>query len=790
MRHKKFLAFAMMLAACTSVARADSPADELAERLKALAPDVLPAEQRDAGRASVRKDQRERLLAANKQSSESWYAVKSRQQWEAFRKPRIDALRKSLGLFPSPPEELNTIITKTLDGDGFTIDNLLFQSRDGLWVTANLYKVAKPAKSMPGILICHSHHRPKEHGELQDMGMTWARAGCYVLVMDQLGHGERRQHPFRTAANYAKSFRASRQDYYFRYDTGIQLHLVGDSLVGWMAWDLMRGVDLLLEQDGIDPERIILLGAVAGGGDPAAVTGAIDDRIAAVVPFNFGGPQPETRYPLPDDAETSFNYAGSGGWESTRNLRLSANDGCLPWVIVGGIAPRRLIFSHEFGWDRQRDPVWRRLQTIYSLYESAENLAYAHGRGELKGRPPAATHCTHIGPPHRVMIHAAFRKWFDIPVTPAEEYSQRLDSNDLLCMTAKASSQAKPQRLFELLPKLVDERLAASRSRRKGSLEERAAPLRASLARVLGIDDWQEEAKLPLVSTTSTKITADVAIEELVVVSEGNTLPAIWLKPNQTGAQDMAVVVGVSQAGKAAFLQQRSHEIAALLAGGVSVCLLDLRETGEVLGDKGRGRNSSSTARSSTEFMLGSTMVGAKLRDLLSVIAHLRQSKGVDGDRIAVWGDSFANTNSVDTNFKVPRAVDGRPLQSEPLGGLLALLVGLYDEQICAVCTNGGLSEFRSVLDSQFVLIPHDVVIPGLMTVCDLPELAAAIAPRPLRLVGLVDGLNRRIAVETAKTIYSPAIAQYRTSGAADSFSIADDSGSLASWFLEQLKSK
>ena len=35
---------------------------------------------------------------------------------------------------------------------------------------------------MPGLLIVHSHHRDKTHGELQDMGMTWARAGCLVLV--------------------------------------------------------------------------------------------------------------------------------------------------------------------------------------------------------------------------------------------------------------------------------------------------------------------------------------------------------------------------------------------------------------------------------------------------------------------------------------------------------------------------------------------------------------------------------------------------------------------------------
>src|SRR5262249_41384024 len=188
----------------------------------------------------------------------------------------------SLGQFPEPPRDLKIRVTKTLEGDGFVIQNLVFESRPGLIVTANLYKPVKAGKAMPGILVCHSHHNPKTQGEMQDMGMTWARQGCLVLMMDQLGHGERRQHPFTHKTKFDGQFRPERQDYYFRYNVALQLHLIGDSLIGWMAWDLMRGVDLLWAQPGIDKKRIILLGAVAGGGDPAAVTAAIDSRISAV----------------------------------------------------------------------------------------------------------------------------------------------------------------------------------------------------------------------------------------------------------------------------------------------------------------------------------------------------------------------------------------------------------------------------------------------------------------------------------------------------------------------------
>jgi len=53
-------------------------------------------------------------------------------------------------------------------GDGFTIANLLYESRPGLWVTANLYQPKPVHRVHAGIIICHSHHNPKTQGELQD----------------------------------------------------------------------------------------------------------------------------------------------------------------------------------------------------------------------------------------------------------------------------------------------------------------------------------------------------------------------------------------------------------------------------------------------------------------------------------------------------------------------------------------------------------------------------------------------------------------------------------------------
>ena len=209
---------------------------------------------------------------------------------------------------------MRAAVTRHLDyGDGFVLENVVFESRPGLVVTANLYLPAKSAGRMPAIIVVHSHHAPKVQSELQDMGMTWARSGTAVLILDQLGAGERLQ-----------SQPWPRESYYSRYNLGIQLYLAGESLIKWMVWDLMRGIDLLLERPEVDPNRIVLLGSVAGGGDPAAVTAALDNRLAAVLPFNFGEAGPEEHYtegPRGYDFETAD--PGWGEWESTRCLRQS-----------------------------------------------------------------------------------------------------------------------------------------------------------------------------------------------------------------------------------------------------------------------------------------------------------------------------------------------------------------------------------------------------------------------------------------------------------------------------------
>jgi hypothetical protein len=185
-----------------------APAQETADLAK-VAPQVLGKEPQAEARGMIDRDIQRRTAEFNAGHRAEWYKVKTREQWEKYRDERIERLRRSLGEWPTPGKP-NVRVSGVIKGDGYQIENVLYESRPGLWVAGHLFVPAQPGKSMPGILIAHAHHGGKRHAELQDMGMIWARAGCLVLVIDQVGYGERRAHPFHRDDDYPKPYRTSR----------------------------------------------------------------------------------------------------------------------------------------------------------------------------------------------------------------------------------------------------------------------------------------------------------------------------------------------------------------------------------------------------------------------------------------------------------------------------------------------------------------------------------------------------------------------------------------------------
>src|SRR5688572_12583996 len=115
--------------------------DDLAGALKNLdahiyAPNSAEAKDMQQQLGKWLRSQRDQV---NRRDIQAWEAIRSKEDWESFRDLKVSALRQSVGTFPPAPKELQVHVTKTIPGDGFVIENLVYESRPDLWVTANLY---------------------------------------------------------------------------------------------------------------------------------------------------------------------------------------------------------------------------------------------------------------------------------------------------------------------------------------------------------------------------------------------------------------------------------------------------------------------------------------------------------------------------------------------------------------------------------------------------------------------------------------------------------------------------
>jgi dienelactone hydrolase len=758
----------------TSTPASSRAADQLAGEIASIRARTWTAEQRKtvAPERMVHRHLLSRMQAVAAQEKLEWQKVRTLKDWERFRETRLGALRASLAPFPDRTP-LRSVITKRRDyGDGFVIENIVFESRPGLLVTANLYLPAKISGQVPAIVVVHSHHAPKTQSELQDMGMTWARSGTAVFVMDQLGAGERVQsNPW------------PREGYYSRYALGTQLHVAGESLIKWMVWDLMRGIDLLLERPYIDPKRIVMLGAVAGGGDPAAVAAALDKRVAAVIPFNFGEAGPEEHYlegPRAYDFDTA--WPGWGYWETTRNMWRSVADQFFPWFVCASVAPRGFVYAFEIAWpkDVEAQPAWARYKRVFELYGARDRLDQVDGLGPF----PGPGECTNVGTFLRKRIYPILNRWFGMAV-PAEEYHMPRPDAELMCLTPAVAAGHTFKPASEIAFDAARKQLEEARSKLPQGARDRRDRSRAALKTKLGdIEPALVGEPRPVSSQSGPEFVSE---SMLLGTDTGISLPVLLLKPAAAQGR-LPTVIAFAQQGKERFLSDRSGTLAALIRAGAAICLADVRGTGETA--PGASRGPGAMEMGANELMLGNTLLGARLKDARTVYAWISRRPDIDALRIALWGESFAGVNPENIvpyeslNVRLgPRQIQ----QAEPLGSLLALLTALYEDSVRAVVARRGLGSFLSVLEDRFTYVPLDVIVPGMLQTGDIPDVVRSLAPKPVLLESLVDGRNRRLTPAGWKSVMAPAISGYGDT--AGRLLIREESGDdvLAAWLMEQI---
>jgi hypothetical protein len=177
--------------------------------------------------------------------------------------------------------------------------------------------------------------------------------------------------------------------------------------------------------------------------------------------------------------------------------------------------------------------------------------------------------------------------------------------------------------------------------------------------------------------------------------------------------------------------------------------------------------------------------VGARIKDVRTVFHYLASRPDIDPAQISLWGDSFAPTNSDDFAFDQSAMQNPGPFaqrQSEPMGALVALLAGLYEDRLAAIAARGGLVSFLSVLEDRFCHVPQDVIVPGILEAADIADIVASQTSRPILLEGFVDGRNKLARDARLRSEYAPALKASRN------LVVRDTPGetTLPAWFAEQ----
>lgn len=200
--------------------------------------------------------------------------IHSAADWDAKKGEYRRQLAEMLGLDPMPPKtDLKPVITGKLDQPLFTVEKLYFQSRPGLYVTANLYIPKGLTQPAPTILYVCGHGNVKKNGisygskvAMQHWPGWFARNGYVCMIIDTLELGE------------------IEGEHHGTYRLGMWWwHDRGYTPAGVEAWNSIRALDYLETRPEVDQTRLGVTGR-SGGGAYSWWLAALDDRIKVAVP--------------------------------------------------------------------------------------------------------------------------------------------------------------------------------------------------------------------------------------------------------------------------------------------------------------------------------------------------------------------------------------------------------------------------------------------------------------------------------------------------------------------------
>src|SRR3954451_19700145 len=189
----------------------------------------------------------------------------TKSEWSTDRVQLKNEIIKKTGALTHQDLPLNLKETGSLKMKGYTVKNISFQTRPGIYATANLY-IPEGAGKFPGVIVMMGHSTEgRLYDKYQAVGITLALNGYVGLCIDPWGSGER------------TTIHGVFEDHGDENNLGAALMDVGQPLMGMLITDNIRGVDLLSSLPYVDANKIGATGASGGGNQTMWLT-AMDER--------------------------------------------------------------------------------------------------------------------------------------------------------------------------------------------------------------------------------------------------------------------------------------------------------------------------------------------------------------------------------------------------------------------------------------------------------------------------------------------------------------------------------
>ena len=199
------------------------------------------------------------------QSGEDWIARRGKYRSQLFEMLGLDEEEEKT--------DLKAVVTGKVEHPEFVVEKIHFQSRPGLYVTANFYVPKRIDRPVPTILYLSGHGPVISNGvsygnkvSYQHHGIWFARHGYACLILDTLQLGE-------IEGLHHGTYREGMWWWNSR----------GYTPAGVEAWNCIRALDYLETRKEVDAAKIGATGR-SGGGAYSWWVAALDDRIKAAAP--------------------------------------------------------------------------------------------------------------------------------------------------------------------------------------------------------------------------------------------------------------------------------------------------------------------------------------------------------------------------------------------------------------------------------------------------------------------------------------------------------------------------